>query len=373
MHVGFVTYDGLDGVSGGYRYDRKLVAHLERSGDTVEVIALSRPGDGSRGRREAFSRLNRPFDLLIQDELCRPSLVAQNRELTEPTAVVALVHLLDSAVPGAGSTNSDERRRERRYLETVDGALCTSRDTQRRVSDIAALPTAVAYPSGRQEGAVSSADAVTARAGDDPFEICFLGAVTERKGVSTLVEALADLGGRWRATVVGPLDGQPGYVRDVRAACEERGIDDRFSFRGEVPASELEAVFARSHVLALPSTYEPFGMAALEAMEHGVVPVATRRGGPPEFIETGVSGTLVEPDDATALRDALAALKSDRGRLAALAAGALAAAEGHPTWAESMARVRGFLRERVECAQESGGTSDVSESASSVQREGDRA
>ena len=94
MRVGLVVYGSLDTVSGGYLYDRELVAHLRRQGDSVEVFSLSWRSygrhltdnvSGSLFRRLAAAGL----DVLLQDELNHPSLFWLNRRLRP---VVVLSH-----------------------------------------------------------------------------------------------------------------------------------------------------------------------------------------------------------------------------------------------------------------------------------------
>jgi glycosyltransferase involved in cell wall biosynthesis len=115
-----------------------------------------------------------------------------------------------------------------------------------------------------------------------------------------------------------------------------------------VPEEDLPALLERAHVLAVPSRYEPFGMVYLEAMEYGVVPLASTVGGADELVDDGANGCLVDPGDAEGLRAALATLRDDRETLASLATGALETADTHPDWASSMARVRAFLCSTVD-------------------------
>ena len=68
------------------------------------------------------------------------------------------------------------------------------------------------------------------------------------------------------------------------------------SLAGIVSHDEVPAWVARSHVLCQPSLVEPFGLALLEAMAAGRSVVATRIGGPPEFV-TAEAGVLVDPTD----------------------------------------------------------------------------
>ena len=73
---------------------------------------------------------------------------------------------------------------------------------------------------------------------------------------------------------------------------------------GVVPHDEIPARIAAAHVVCQPSLIEPFGQAVLEAMAVGRSVVATRIGGPPEFVSPE-AGVLVDPADEDALVDAL--------------------------------------------------------------------
>lgn len=370
MHVGLVVEGDLEQTSGGYRYDRKLVSFLEARGDEVDVISLpARPDDARETVLEKDfaapeldpairERLDRPYDVLLQDELCHPTLVEHNTHLERPGAVVALVHLLRT--PDPTGDDSRVRERERRYLESVDAAVCTSAYTRDRTAALteSVLPTLVAPPAGRHEDAVLAASAVRERARADPFRIAFVGNVVPRKNVTTLLEALARLGEGdrdWRTTVVGSLEADPAYARTVRERASALGVDDRVTITGRVETAALESILERSHALAVPARYEGFGMVYLEAMEYGVVPIASGVGGASEFVADGRNGFVVDPTDPNRLADRISALAADRDRLAALGAGALETAAAHPAWAETLGSVRAFLRQCCEETEPTGG------------------
>ena len=100
---------------------------------------------------------------------------------------------------------------------------------------------------------------------------------------------------------------------------------------GRVPHELVPTWLAACDVLCQPSLVEPFGQAPLEAMACGRPVVATRLGGPPEFVPPG-AGVLVDPIDEDALVRALesaAALPrpNEAGREAALKHGVAAQAE----------------------------------------------
>ncbi|MFA9428312.1 glycosyltransferase family 4 protein [Natronorubrum sp. A-ect3] len=355
MHVGLVVYGSLEETSGGFRYDRRLVSHLERRGDDVEIIAL--PWRSYRRHlldgvsQSVRKRLDRPFDVLLQDELCHPSLWRHNDRLEQPEAIVSLVHLLRSGHPGGQLRPWQfvETAIERRYLESVDATICTSRDTRDRTVTLADRPTLVAPPGGRVEGAAIDTETVTTRARTaDPLRITFLGNVIPRKGVLTLLEALEQVDCEWELTVAGSLTADPAYADSTVAFADDCEMDDRVAFAGEVTDAALESLLERSHILAVPSTYEGFGMVYLEAMEYGVVPVASAVGGAREFVDDERNGFVVDPANPDAIATVIERLGTDRDELAALGENALETAAAHPTWEETMTRVRTFLLEQAE-------------------------
>ncbi|MCC6222949.1 MAG: glycosyltransferase [Thermoleophilia bacterium] len=144
--------------------------------------------------------------------------------------------------------------------------------------------------------------------GEGPFFL-FVGSLDERKNVSRLLEAFERLG-----------SGQLALVGDgpLRARAEGRA---RVRLAGRVPHPRVAEWIAACDVLALPSTIEPFGQTLLEAMASERSVVATRIGGPPEFVPPG-AGVLVDPlsvDSIEAgLREALELPRPNRtARLAA--------------------------------------------------------
>jgi glycosyltransferase involved in cell wall biosynthesis len=119
-----------------------------------------------------------------------------------------------------------------------------------------------------------------------------LGALSERKNVLRLARAFERRG-----------EGELAFVGDgpLRGALEGRpGI----RVVGRVAHDAVPAWVAACDVLCQPSLVEPFGLATLEAMASGRSVVASRVGGPPEFV-TPEAGALVDPTDDDALVSAL--------------------------------------------------------------------
>ncbi|HEY1318444.1 MAG TPA: glycosyltransferase [Gaiella sp.] len=119
-----------------------------------------------------------------------------------------------------------------------------------------------------------------------------VGALSERKNVLRLARAFERRGEGSLAFVGdGPLRG---------ALSGRRGI----TTVGAVPHDEVVHWLNAADVVCQPSLVEPFGLVTLEAMACGRSVVATRVGGPPEFLPAH-AGVLVDPEDEDALVDAL--------------------------------------------------------------------
>jgi glycosyltransferase involved in cell wall biosynthesis len=127
---------------------------------------------------------------------------------------------------------------------------------------------------------------------DGPPRFLSIGALTERKNVVRLARAFERLGsGELTFVGEGPL----------RTELEGRsGVH----LAGRVPHDEIPAQIAAAHVVCQPSLIEPFGQALLEAMACERSVVATRIGGPPEFV-TPEAGVLVDPADEGSIADGL--------------------------------------------------------------------
>ena len=130
------------------------------------------------------------------------------------------------------------------------------------------------------------ADAAQARRqlsweGAGPFYV-HVGTLDERKNVLRLAAAFARLEA-----------GQLAYVGDgpMRSQLEGR---ERVRVVGRVPHDEVSTWIAAADVVCQPSLVEPFGLAILEAMAAGRSVVATRIGGPSEFVAARC-GVLIDP------------------------------------------------------------------------------
>jgi D-inositol-3-phosphate glycosyltransferase len=147
-----------------------------------------------------------------------------------------------------------------------------------------------------------------------------LGRLVERKGVETAIAALAGLPGADLVVAGGPSRSELGSDREyqrLRDAARAHGVDDRVMFVGGVARHQVPALVRSADVVVCVPWYEPFGIAALEAMACGVPVVASAVGGFTDSIVNGTTGLLVPPRDPAALADAADALLADPAMRAA--------------------------------------------------------
>lgn len=168
--------------------------------------------------------------------------------------------------------------------------------------------------------------------------ILFVGRDYEAKGGPVLVEAFRRVRREFptaRLLIAGPP------ALDV----QEPGVESLGYLRKDDPAAlgRLVAAYAEADVFCLPTRYESFGIAILEAMFFGLPVVATGRWAIPEMVEHGATGYLVAPDDADAYAGHLTTLLRQPAAAAAMGARGRARAEERFTWAHVTRRMRDYM------------------------------
>lgn len=358
MRVGLFIHGDLEILTGGFLYDRLLVDYLRKRGDEVEVINIPwRTYQRHLVDNVSRSLLRRlraaELDILIQDELAHPSLFLTNRRLRRHVQypIVTLVHLLRSSEARPTWLNRLYGAIERRYLKSTDGAIFNCETTRASVERLLgeSLPCVVAHPGGDHLHRGLSTEEITKRARQNgPLQIISIANVVPNKGLRILIEALAGMRDEdWRLTVLGSLTMDAPYVSAVRRQIAQSGLSDRVSLLGTVPNDEMPVHLAGSDVLVVPSYYEAFAIAYLEAMGFGIPVIASTAGGARELITDGHEGFLLSPGDVNALALYLRRLSRDREQLLRMSLAARSRLDAHPTWSESFGRVREFLQSMV--------------------------
>lgn len=356
MRVGLVIYGDLNTVSGGYLYDRKLVEYLRSQGDHVQVYSQKQRNyagnlleNVSRALDESIR--NARLDVLLEDELNHASLLGLNRRIRDQldVPIISIVHHLRSSEYHSAWRSVIYRRLERAYLRSVDGFIFNGETTKfvvRSVADVSE-PSVVAVPAGDRLPAEISEDEIRTRSFvPGPLRVVFLGNVIRRKGLHTLLAALASLPQTdWELRVIGRLDVDETYADDVRTQIRRSGIADNVTLFGSLPDREISRLLRSGNLLAVPSSYEGYGIAYLEGMAFGLPAIATTSGAAREIITHQENGWLIEPGDAGAIREVLTLIRDDRELLARMGISARARFLRQPGWEDSMRRIRSFITE----------------------------
>ena len=342
--LAFVVPGDLSAVTGGYGYDRQIIAGLRTQGWQVDVV---NPGDGypfpaDQTMREATEMLLAipPDRTVVIDGLAMGVMPEAAQRLSRTHCLVALVHHPLALELGLSASQSVAlAATERTALAAARHVIVTSPATARTLSsDFGVAPdriTVVLPGTARAAAAPGSPDGIV--------RLVAVGSVIPRKGFDVLADALACVRNMpWHLSIAGDTTRDSATARALHEQIARLGLADRITMLGTLTSEALDRVYAASDVFVLASHYEGYGMAYAEALAHGLPVIGTTGGAiadtvPPE------AGILVEPGRADALARALATLIGDANRRAELAAGARTAAANLPTWPQSCALFSGAL------------------------------
>jgi phosphatidyl-myo-inositol dimannoside synthase len=136
------------------------------------------------------------------------------------------------------------------------------------------------------------------------LSVCRLDRTEGYKGVDTVIEALPEMVKRIPGIQYTVVGGGSDLERHQKMA-EKLGVGERVDFRGFVDDETLQSCYRDCDVFVMPSAGEGFGFVFLEAMKYGKAVVAANRGGAPEVVQDGITGSLVEYANKNQLADTL--------------------------------------------------------------------
>jgi D-inositol-3-phosphate glycosyltransferase len=154
--------------------------------------------------------------------------------------------------------------------------------------------------------------------------ILFVGRIQRLKGLEVLVRAFALLGDLDARLVI--VGGQPGNSPESREISRlqhlvtKLGIAERTTFVGAVPHERLPLYYSAADVTVMPSSYESFGLVAVESLACGTPVVASRVGGLTSIVRDGETGFLVPWRDAALFAERVRRVLEDEAFRTQLAA-----------------------------------------------------
>ncbi|MEO0392102.1 MAG: glycosyltransferase family 4 protein [Pseudomonadota bacterium] len=337
----------LNTVTGGYAYDRAVIAHLPAHGWQPSTISLGPgfPAPTSQTLDAAMAGLaqiqgDQP---LIIDGLAYGVLPADRLQaLANP--IIALVHHPLALETGVEAVEAERlRHSEKAALALADAILVTSPHTKRVLIDQFTVPDdkiTVATP-----GVPLAAEVPVEKA--SPPLILSVGTITRRKGVDLLLRSLAGLQDRaWQAVICGGREHDPVYAAEIDQLMVTLGLEDRVHATGSVSPDVLADWYAKASFFVLASHYEGYGMAFAEALRHGLPVVGFDVGAVPDTV--GGGGILLADGDQRGLQAALARLLDDSAYFETMVMKAKDQGRSYPQWSDTAGIVAGCLNRVME-------------------------
>jgi len=300
--------------TGGYAYDRRMIAELGYLGWQIDFLNL---GEGFPWPDEA-TRITARTQLLatpagrsiVVDGLALGVLPETASQLAGRNPLLALVHHPLALEWGLSVEQADAlRASERAALAAVQGVVVARPGSDR-------VPVA----QGSQDGVV---------------RLLSVGAVVPRKGFDVLIAALAMLTDlSWRLMIAGDRTRDRNAAAWLDADIARHALGKRIAVLGAVSPQRLAALYAEADAFVLASHFEGYGMAYAEAVAHGLPVIGTSAGAIPETVPRD-AGLLVDPGDIPALAQAMRRVIGDADLRRDLASAARAAAPRLPAWRHS--------------------------------------
>jgi starch synthase len=169
------------------------------------------------------------------------------------------------------------------------------------------------------------------------LKVLFVGALSQRKGLSYLLDAIARLGSKTELTIIGSK------------ATECRILDAAVRAHNWIPSLSHAAMLeemSRHDVMVFPSLFEGFGLVLLDAMSQGVPVITTPNTGAPAFVSDGEDGFIIPIRDVEAIVARLEIFLLDRHRLSAMSHAAQRKAAQH-SWEQYRRRLATTVRQAL--------------------------
>lgn len=333
--ITFAVPGALNQRTGGYGYDRRIIAELRAENRPVCVRELEGRFpfcDDVAKNAATVAVMDAPEgSIMIIDGLALPAFSSVFAAESRRIKTMALIHHPLALETGLSSSDADHLSEiEHGLLRAVDGIIVTSPSTARNLAEsgVACDRLTVVCP-----GTDPAQTAIGSKCG--PLQLLCVGSLIPRKGHVALLDALAGcVHLPWHLCCVGSLGRDQETTRNVMARLQRHGLTDRVTLAGEMDNAALEAAYAAADIFVLASELEGFGMAFAEALARGLPIVGSGAGAVRETVPES-AGRIVPVGDAMALRAALVRVIEDSNYRRQLSEGARAVGRALPDWSSA--------------------------------------
>lgn len=146
---------------------------------------------------------------------------------------------------------------------------------------------------------------------DNEKIILYVGRLVYEKGIQHLISAMPKILNGYHDTKL-IIAGKGGMLEELKAQANSMGLSNKIYFTGYLNSKQVQKIYKCSDIAVFPSTYEPFGIVALEAMLAGIPTVVSDIGGLNEIVEHGVNGMKSYAGNANSIADSVLNLLYDK-------------------------------------------------------------
>ena len=168
---------------------------------------------------------------------------------------------------------------------------------------------------------------------DNEKIILYVGRLVYEKGIQNLIAAMPKILDRYHDSKL-IICGRGGMIDELREQVKYLGIDNKVYFAGYCDSKKMQKMYKCADVAVFPSTYEPFGIVAIESMLSGTPTIVSDVGGLNEIVEHGVTGMKSYAGNANSIADSVLALLFDPKLCANISQNAIKKVKENYNWAK---------------------------------------
>ncbi|MBF0926759.1 MAG: glycosyltransferase family 4 protein [Clostridiales bacterium] len=168
---------------------------------------------------------------------------------------------------------------------------------------------------------------------DNEKIILYVGRLVYEKGIQNLIAAMPKILDKYHDSKL-IICGRGGMIDELREQVKYLGIDNKVYFAGYCDSKKMQKMYKCADVAVFPSTYEPFGIVAIESMLSGTPTIVSDVGGLNEIVEHGVTGMKSYAGNANSIADSVLALLFDPKLCASISQNAIKKVKENYNWAK---------------------------------------
>lgn len=329
----FVVPGDIHTRTGGYRYDKRIIAGLQARGWTIHLVSLPGhyPFTDAKTKAcaaECLARLPDGYPVVV-DGLAYSVLAEQLQTHSKRLRFIALIHhplsVETGLEPGQAALFHDL---ETQALALASQVITTSPSTAHSLKHfgIAEGTAAVVCP-GTDAAPVAEGEFVNGQC----TMLC-VATLTKRKGHSVLLDALKQLEDLpWSLVCAGSKERDRETAEALARQSVALGLTNRVVFTGELDDEALAARYRDANLFVLCSYHEGYGMVLDEAIAYGLPVIATRGGAIADTLPADAS-ILVKAGNSVELAAAIRQFITDQSLRTRLRSNALIARHCLRTW-----------------------------------------